>query len=287
MRDIRAKVKRQSEILGLILSNIKTYAIADLAYKFNCEELTIKRDLKEIREMGIDIHSSGKNGVKIFNTLNEVLINDIVTQYLSSSLADNFYNKATKLLIKKLGAKALENITLLQSGIENETTVEIIYLKTDKSKVLDRAIEPMLIFQSDGSWRLFARHEGVLKQFLIDRILSIKTTEKKFTKISEEKIRSIFETSFKSWLGNDRYNIKLRFLEPWAQRLKPKQLMENQKVTENKDGSITFETVVNSLDEIASWIVSKGKGIIVESPKELKEKVMQMANDALSNYANN
>ena len=62
MRDIRAKVKRQSEILGLILSNIKTYAIADLAYQFKCEELTIKRDLKEIREMGIDIHSSGKNG---------------------------------------------------------------------------------------------------------------------------------------------------------------------------------------------------------------------------------
>ncbi|MCB9211250.1 MAG: WYL domain-containing protein [Ignavibacteriales bacterium] len=284
MRDIRAKVKRQSEILGLILSNIKTYAIADLAYQFKCEELTIKRDLKEIREMGIDIHSSGKNGVKIFNTLNEVLINDIVTQYLSSSLADNFYNKATKLLVKKLGTKALENITLLQSGIENETTVEIIYLKTDKSKTLARAIEPMLIFQSDGSWRLFARHEGVLKQFLIDRILSIKTTEKKFTKISEEKIRSIFETSFKSWLGNDRYNIKLRFLEPWAQRLKPKQLMENQKVTENKDGSITFETVVNSLDEIASWIVSKGKGLIVESPKELKERVINMAEEALSNY---
>ncbi|MCB9210942.1 MAG: WYL domain-containing protein [Ignavibacteriales bacterium] len=284
MRDIRAKVKRQSEILGLILSNIKTYAIADLAYQFKCEELTIKRDLKEIREMGIDIHSSGKNGVKIFNTLNEVLINDIVTQYLSSSLADNFYNKATKLLVKKLGTKALENITLLQSGIENETTVEIIYPKTDKSKTLARAIEPMLIFQSDGSWRLFARHEGVLKQFLIDRILSIKTTEKKFTKISEEKIRSIFETSFKSWLGNDRYNIKLRFLEPWAQRLKPKQLMENQKFTENKDGSITFETVVNSLDEIASWVVSKGKGIIVEHPQELKERVIKMASDALSNY---
>lgn len=113
----------------------------------------------------------------------------------------------------------------------------------------------MLIFQSDGCWRLFARHEGILKQFLIDRILSIKTTGHKFEKILEDKIKSIFETSFKSWLGDDRYNIKLRFLKPWAERLKPKQIVENQKITENKDGSITFETVVNSLDEIASWII--------------------------------
>ena len=284
MRDIRAKIKRQSEVLGLILSGSKVYAIADLADQFNCEELTIKRDLKELRAMGIDIHSSGKNGVMIYNKLSEDLVNDILTQYLSSSLANNYYNKATNLLVKKLGTKALENITLLQYGIENEIMAEIVYIKTDKSKTIKRAIEPMLIFQSDGSWRLFARHEGVLKQFLIDRILSIKTTGKKFKKISEEKIRSIFETSFKSWLGNDRYNIKLRFLEPWAQRLKPKQLMENQKVTENKDGSITFETIVNSLDEIASWVVSRGKGVIVVSPNELKEKVINMAEDALGNY---
>lgn len=122
--------------MGLILSGIKNYAIADLAYQFNCEELTIKRGLKELRNMGIDIHSSGKNGIKIYNALDEDLINGIVSQYLSNSLIDNYYNKATNLLIKKLGTKSLENITLLQSSIENETKVEIIYLKIDESKTI-------------------------------------------------------------------------------------------------------------------------------------------------------
>ncbi len=284
VRDIRAKIKRQSEILGLILSGSKIFAIADLADQFSCEELTIKRDLKELRAMGLDIHSSGKKGIKVYNSLEASLISDIVTQYMSSSFSDNYYNKATSLLVKKLNEKALVNITLLQRAIDNEIKLEIDYLKIEELEPNKRTIDPMLIFQSDGSWRLFARHEGILKQFLIDRIFAIKTTPQKFRKISEEKIRSIFETSFKSWLGNERFEIKLKLLQPWAERLRPKQIMENQKVTENDDGSIIFETVVNSLDEIASWIVSRGKGIIVESPKELKDKVIRMAEDALSNY---
>ena len=71
MRDIRAKLKRQSEILGLILSDKKSISVADLAFKYGCEELTIKRDLKELRSTGIDIHSSGKSGVKILNSFSD------------------------------------------------------------------------------------------------------------------------------------------------------------------------------------------------------------------------
>lgn len=284
MRDIRVKIKRQSEILGLIVANKKTLNIADFAFLFECEELTIKRDLKELREMGIDVHSSGKKGVRIFNELNDELITSVITQYMNNAMLDKQYNKATNLLVKKLNKQAIENITTIQRAIENEVKLNVTYVKTPTSKSVERTIEPMLIFQSDGSWRLFARHEKVLKQFIVDRIINVETTEQKFRKISEVKMKSIFETSFKSWLGNDRYEIKLRFLNPWTDRLRPRQLMENQKVTENEDGSITFETTVNSLDEISSWIVSRGKGVIVESPQELKDRVIQMAKDALSNY---
>ena len=65
--------RSQCEILGLILSKKKVYNIADLADIFNCEELTIKRDLKELRSMGIDVHSSGKKGVGLHNDLENSL----------------------------------------------------------------------------------------------------------------------------------------------------------------------------------------------------------------------
>ena len=50
-----------------------------------------------------------------------------------------------------------------------------------------------------------------------------------------------------------------------------------EKVTEEADGSIDYETVVNSLNEIASWIVSSGKGVVVLEPESLKRVVIKAA----------
>ena len=64
----------------------------------------------------------------------------------------------------------------------------------------------------------------------------------------------------------------------------PKQLMESEKITENGDGSVIFEATVNSLEEVAGWVVSKGMGIMVLEPDELRQKVIQLAKDTLANY---
>ena len=60
--------------------------------------------------------------------------------------------------------------------------------------------------------------------------------------------------------------------------------MEFQKIIEYPDGSIEYETIVNSLKEIASWIVSRGEGVIVLEPDELKNKVIKIAKGVLKNY---
>ena len=55
MQDARSKFKRQLEIVGLILSQNYPGVLkpADLAYIFNVEELTIMRDLQQLRSFGI------------------------------------------------------------------------------------------------------------------------------------------------------------------------------------------------------------------------------------------
>ena len=60
--------------------------------------------------------------------------------------------------------------------------------------------------------------------------------------------------------------------------------MANETFHEIDDGSFIYETTVNSLDELASWIVSRGKGVKVLEPPELKEKVINLAKDSISNY---
>ena len=61
-------------------------------------------------------------------------------------------------------------------------------------------------------------------------------------------------------------------------------LIRGQKVTKQDDGSIIFEATVNSLNEIAGWIVSRGEGVKVLAPAALREQVIELANAVLKNY---
>jgi predicted DNA-binding transcriptional regulator YafY len=61
-------------------------------------------------------------------------------------------------------------------------------------------------------------------------------------------------------------------------------LIKGQKVTKQEDGSIIFEATVNSLNEIAAWIVSRGEGIKVLASDKLKEHVIELAQGVLNNY---
>jgi predicted DNA-binding transcriptional regulator YafY len=284
MKDLKIKIKRQTEILGLVLASPGKYLIFDFEEMYGVNDLTIKRDLQELRSLGIDIHSKGKNGINIISKIPNETLKAIIPQYIGIAVNQSSYDQATNLLINKLKQNSLAVIAQLQICIERNSLVKIDYQKPEDKTTEERTLEPYSIFQSDKNWRLLANHKGILKQFLLDRITTIQMLDKKFKPLSNKQIDEIFSTSFRSWLGNDRYKVRLKFLPPWPDRIKPRQLMEFQKVIENPDGSIEYETVVNSLTEIASWIVSRGEGVIVLEPDQLKSLVLTTAFGVLKNY---
>ncbi len=284
MKGIRAKIRRQIELLGIIISKDGVVKVEDLAGRFGCEALTIKRDMQALRSMGIPVHSKGKNGIVLEKNLTTEQTVELLENYFTVTVNEHSIDKATALLVKKLKHRAMPIVTILHQSVEKGLKTEIVYKKADPPEKKSYLLEPYMIFQSEKAWRLLARDNGTLKQFLLDRILDVNLTGKTFRKPSKKLLREIFETSFRSWLGDDRFKVVLEIKEPWASRLKPRQLMEVQKITEKKDGTIIFETIVNSLNEIASWIVSRGEGIIVLEPEELRERVISLANGVLKNY---
>ncbi len=290
MKDFKTKFKRQFEILGKVLMEPNTFYITDFEVLFGVNSLTIKRDLSELRAMGIDIHSRKGKGLSVLAKVSDETIKDMVLQYIGMAVNQSSYNKATNFLIGKHHIQTVPILTTLQSCIDNGRAVRIKYEKVDenpgKEKIIieERDVEPYCIFQSDKNWRLLARHNGTIKQFILTKIKSIVELDKTFERIKQEQIDEIFSSSFKSWLGNERYKVRLRLLPPWTERMKPGKLMESQKIIEDKDGSEILETVVNSLKEIASWIVSRGEGVIVIEPSELRELVIKTAKGVLNNY---
>jgi predicted DNA-binding transcriptional regulator YafY len=286
MTDLKNKLRRQIEIVGICLSQnyphpLKTFDLADY---FSVEELTIKRDLQDLRSSGIDIHSTKKKGICLNSDFDEEKLRELIHQYSALCYNDKFVEKSTLLLVNRLGAKALANMVTLQLCIDNHRAARIDYEKESEEIEFGREIYPVLIFQSDSYWRVLAVNQDKLKQFHLNKIVEARETEKEFKPIGKEKIEDVFRYSWRSWLGPDRYLVKLKLSPFWAEWLKPKQLMDTETFIELSDGSLIFETIVNSLDEIASWIVSRGEGIVVLEPVELREKVINLAKGALQNY---
>lgn len=284
MFEIQSKIKRQIEILGLCLSNVGQIKTFDLADFFGVEELTIKRDLQELRSYGIDIHSTRKNGVCINSTINPSKLVETILHYIGLNHTSISIDKSSLLLVEKFGAKALSHIVLLQLCIDKSLSALIDYNKESNRIDKDRKVEPLLIFQNEGTWRLLTQAGDGIKQYILDKIINVKMTNEKFTKLPRERFEDLFLTSWKSWLGDEKHKVKLHFSKEWADRINPRLLIKGQKITEQEDGSIIFEATVNSLNEIAGWIVSRGEGVKVISPPALREQVIALANGVLSNY---
>lgn len=284
MKDLKVKIKRQTEILGLVLANPGKYQIYDFEELYGVNDLTIKRDLQELRSLGIDIHSEGKKGINVYSKIPNEVLKGIIPQYIGIAVNQSSYDQATNLIISKLGPRSISTLTQLQICIDQNYMVKLTYQKPEEKLTDERIVEPYCIFQGEKNWRLLANHNGTVKQFLLNNIKSVEKLNKKFKPVTQKQIDQIFSTSFKCWLGDERYKVKLKFLPPWPDRIKPKQLMEMEKVTEEPDGSMIYETVVNSLNEIASWIVSRGEGVVVLEPEKLRTIVIQTAKDVLKNY---
>ncbi|MCX7611237.1 MAG: transcriptional regulator, partial [Ignavibacterium sp.] len=278
MFDFQTKIKRQIEILGFCIYNSaqKPLRTIDLAEFFNVEELTIKRDLQDLRSYGIDIHSDKKRGVCLTSEPSREKIVEIILQYMSLSHNEYGIDKTTSLLVKKRGLNSLSNIVMLQRCIDNSAIAIIDYNKVGNKIDKGREIEPLLIIQHEGTWRLIAGSEGIIKQFILEKIVRVQTSDKKFKKESYN-LSNLFNYSWKTWVSNEKFFIKLWLSKFWADRIEPRILVFEQKLTQNEDGSVIFECVVNSLNEIASWIVSRGEGVKVLEPKELREIVINLA----------
>lgn len=286
MFDFQSKFKRQIEILGLCLAEgvAKPIRSIDLADYFNVEELTIKRDLQDLRSYGIDIHSSKKSGVCLSTELPQEKIVDIIIHYMGLNHNDYGLDKSTSLLVEQRGIKALSNIVMLQLCIDNSEVALIDYNRVGTKVDKEKQIEPLLIVQHEGIWRLLAGSDGKIKQYLIDKVVNVIASGVEFSK-DKYNLSGLFKYSWKSWFADEKYKVKIWLSPFWAERVEPRLLVHEQKIIKNSDGSVILECIVNTLNEIAAWIVSRGEGVKVIEPNELKEAVINLAKGTLRNYS--
>jgi predicted DNA-binding transcriptional regulator YafY len=162
------------------------------------EEVTIHRNLNELRRLGIHINSRKKTIDVELEKMDSELLVQIVAEYCVKKLGTDIFLNKIKVLLDSVGNKASAYLTLLSKSIKEQKEVEIQYKKLSDNKTNSYTIQPIEIVNNEYNWILIANHNEMVKSFFINRIKSLKLTDRKFQYKSNKS-------------DSDAETIKLRF----------------------------------------------------------------------------
>jgi predicted DNA-binding transcriptional regulator YafY len=281
MQELTQRLKRQIEILGLAIDEPGKYTFASLADLFRVDDETVKKDLGQLRSRGIPINQIRGKGIKLAFSLETKQVQELIAQYIALSRLEGSLEKSTRLLARRGGEFAIAHLIHLQRCIDQTHLALVKYQKEKNIQTEQKELGPLAIFQAEGSWRLLALHEGIVKQFHLVKIKSVRPTKKTFKPIVLQEVDELFRYSWQSWLGKEQYSIKLLLTKEWADALTLKPVVEDQIIRKSREGKYTLEATVNSLDEVAGWVAARNGEVVAQTPRELRTKVLELCENAI------
>jgi predicted DNA-binding transcriptional regulator YafY len=266
------------EILGLVASGKKKYGIGDLAELFKIDEESIKKDLAYLRSQGVPINQVRSRGIRIDGSLIGDNLSYLLSEYLALTRNENLDEKQLHRLLHGNPGRVFGDLVLIQRSIRAKKSIDIRYEKRKTS------IGPLLLFEREGLWRLLAIDGEIVRQFILKKITEVGETNKPFKRPSKSEIESLFSHSWQSWIGKDRIRVKLLLSDWWAERLDAYPVVKDQRISKHVDGKYIFEGSVNSIMELARWVVARGGEVVALEPKELVEAVRIFSENCLKKH---
>ncbi len=180
-----------------------------------------------------------------------------------------------------------EAFGVIAKALRENRTIEMTYYKLGADQTVERTVDPYAMRCIKGEWYLVGRSHGYdhVPIFHVGRIRDIKATDDKFDR---DGIDFDADEYFKHSLGASQspetVEVKIKFFG-WAARYVAERTWHpNQKIRENKDGSVVLKMTVGWLDEVCMWIMGFGPSAKVMAPESLKDMVRERLKDTLAFY---
>jgi predicted DNA-binding transcriptional regulator YafY len=279
--DNRDKLKRQIEILALVLGAPGEHSVGDMAEFFDVEEITIHRDLRDLRSQGFQLHSSRKK-LGLAHSLTRAEQNSFLASYLPMCGTAVGFPKNITFTTKKMGEKALPVFSSLVRGIERQHVLEIHYYKAVDNKTVIRRVRPYHLFATMRDWRMVGWSDGFFKQFLVDNISRVRILEEKFEIDPAYNIEQMFQQAWETYQVDRPKIVKLKFSKDVVPIVRSRVWSEQQVLEDQGDGSVVLTFPVGGLEEIAGWVMGWGQSVSVLSPPKLREMLLEMARGIIS-----
>lgn len=280
---ITDELLRQIEIAAMVLHQADYYSEFDLAEHFDNSVQSIRRDMGKLRSMGIEIHSS-KGTLSIDKSISLNTLNDILCTYLS--LNNNETIRNLKLIQNKFGDNIIYYFVELIKAINDKKFVNITYKVYYSELPIGRTILPLTLSRIGKTIYLIGYENdnpNKIRHYLLERIVKFEFPNIKSKLKYSPDINELFRYSWGTYLGGEKYSVKLLFTKETGEDIKDKFYIENQQFQDTKEGYImTLE--VNLTYEFISWVMGFGDEVKVIKPKVLIQEITERAKEIIKNY---
>ncbi len=262
---------RQIEILSQII-NGKVCSKADLAAEYNVEEITINRDMRVLRDKGIQIFSKN-NRVVLTSAPTAEILSRLAAEYISLKLNSEMHYENLKVLSKHLKQNTLTCLTFISKAIAEKIVIEIKYQRLYDDQIETYVLQPVRLINIEYNWLMHAckMNETLIQSFYVNRIKDIRLSNKKFR-------LNVLEQSTEA-----KYKIILRFHPDVEQQVLGKIWFDDFEAEKDATDFIIIKTNQPITNKLASWCISWWNNIEVIEPDELKNHIHSMISEYLKN----
>jgi len=307
--------------LTAILIHLQTKRVVkadEIAERFGMSLRTVYRDVKALMEAGVPIGSEAGKGYFIVDGFHLPPVMFTQDEANSMILAGKLVEKIADKSVRDALNAALYKIKSVLSddykdGVENlDSNIQIYFqgrantndhtfpdhfmteiqravarkqiLKLDyvnqAGEVSQRLVEPAGIFFYSMAWHLIAwcRLRNGYRDFRSDRIKNLSNTGEVFNERSNVSLKEYFKAMY---AANQNLEPAVVIFDKKALNGRP---LSSTTTQVDLGDRIRAEFVMDHLDFIARWLLMYGKGVEIESPNRLRERVAELTEELYSHH---
>jgi predicted DNA-binding transcriptional regulator YafY len=171
----------------------------------------------------------------------------------------------------------------LQEAIAKKRIVSLSYYSPLDGQVIDIEFCPYHLLYENGMWYILGRsnpHNGI-RTFELNRLKDLTLMKKCFLDDEDFDVSEYLRRAWSTLPEGHIYHVKLLFLPKVANNVAEVTWHHSQKVTYHKDGSALIEFQVDGLNEITWWVLRYGDQVQVLSPKSLRKRIREIAENVV------
>lgn len=176
------------------------------------------------------------------------------------------------------------------SGLKKKQTLFFEYKPLQKTTFMERKIDPYHIICQRGNWYVigYCHLKNEVRIFSFSRMQNVQLSNERFQVPKDFNAKDYVDKTMGVWLSaKTNYKVRLLFSAEIGTFAAEHIWHENQKVKQNKDGSVEVEFETTQLPEVKRLVLGQGRTVKVLEPRELVEEIREEVEEIKNMYGRN